>query len=122
MWQNIKKKYDISVKNIVIISHGFEHLFIEKYPNPYKSIKNRFNICYIGGITKNRGIDILVQSCVELHKKYPYIKLYLTGFYGEGISKNLKDVIEKSDFIVRKQVPRKEIVDSFQDVDFYYAL
>ena len=119
MWQNIKKKYDISVKNIVIISHGFEHLFIEKYPNPYKSIKNRFNICYIGGITKNRGIDILVQSCVELHKKYPYIKLYLTGFYGEGISKNLKDVIEKSDFIVRKQVPRKEIVDSFQDVDIF---
>jgi len=119
MWENIKKKYDLSVKNIVIVSHGFEHLFIEKYPDPYKSVKNRFNICYIGGITKNRGIDTLVQSCVELREKYPCIKLYLIGVYGEGVSKNLKDIIETSDFIILKQVPRKEIVDSFQDIDTF---
>ena len=51
---------------------------------------------------------------ISLHKK-----LYLIGVYGEGVSKNLKDIIETSDFIILKQVPRKEIVDSFQDIDTF---
>ena len=119
MWQYIKNQYDLPSKNILISPNGFEKRFIEEYPAPYKSINNRFNICYIGGITKNRGIDILVQACIELHEKYPYMKLDLIGFYGEGISKDLKEVIETSDFIFRKGVPRKEIIKMFQDVDTF---
>ena len=117
MWQYIKNQYNLPEKNIVISPNGFEKSFIEEYPEPYKSIKKRFNICYIGGITKNRGIDILVQACTELHEKYPYMKLYIIGIYGEGISKELKDTIETSDIIVRKEVPRKEIRKIFQDID-----
>ncbi len=117
MWQYIKNQYNLPAKNIVISPNGFEKSFIEEYPEPYKSIKNRFNICYIGGITKNRGIDILVQACTELHEKYPYMKLYIIGIYGEGISKELKDIIETSDFIVRQEVPRKEIRKIFRDID-----
>jgi glycosyltransferase involved in cell wall biosynthesis len=119
MWQYIKNQYELPSKNVLISPNGFEKNLIEEYPAPYKSTKNRFNICYVGGITKNRGIDILVQACVELHEKYPYIKLDFIGFYGEGISKGLKEVIETSDFIVRKQVPRKEIIKMFQDVDTF---
>lgn len=117
MWQHIKNQYNLPSKKIVLSPNGFEKSFIEEYPDPYKSIKNRFNICYIGGITKNRGIDILVQACAKLHEKYPYLKLYIMGFYGEGISKELKDVIETSDFIFRKEIPRKEIIKIFKDID-----
>ncbi len=117
MWHYIKNQYNLPSKNIVIIPNGFEKSFIEEYPDPYKSVQNRFNICYIGGITKNRGIDILIQACTELQEKYPYLKLYIIGFYGEGISKELKDTIETSYFIVRKEVPRKEIRKVFQDID-----
>ena len=117
MWQYIKNQYNLPAKNIVISPNGFEMSFIEEYPDPYKSIKNRFNICYIGGITKNRGIDVLVQACKELHEKYPHLKLYIIGIYGEGISKELKDIIETSDFIVRQDVPRKEIRKIFRDID-----
>lgn len=117
MWHYIKNQYNLPSKNIVMIPNGFEKSFIEEYPDPYKNVQNRFNICYIGGITKNRGIDILVQACTELQEKYPYLKLYIIGFYGEGISKDLKDTIETSDFIVRKEVPRKEIRKIFQDID-----
>lgn len=119
MWQYIKNQYNLPAKNIVISPNGFEKNFIEEYPSPYKSINNRFNIYYLGGITKNRGIDILVQACLELHEKYPYMKLDLIGFYGEGISKDLKELIETNDFIVRKEVPRKEIMKMFQDVDTF---
>jgi len=117
MWQYIKNQYDLPAKNIVISPNGFEMSFIEEYPDPYKSIKDRFNICYIGGITKNRGIDVLVQACKELHEKYSYLKLYIIGIYGEGFSKELKDIIETSDFIVRQEVPRKEIRKIFRDID-----
>lgn len=117
MWSHIKNQYNLSSKNIVISPNGFEKSFIEEYPDQYKSIKNRFNICYTGGITKNRGIDILVQACTELQEKYSYLKLDIIGFYGEGVSKELKYTIETSDFIVRKEVPRKEIRKIFQDID-----
>jgi glycosyltransferase involved in cell wall biosynthesis len=117
IWNYVKKRYNLPSKNIVFSPHGFETSFIEEYPDPYKSIKDRFNICYIGGITKNRGIDILVQACTELQEKYPYMKLHIIGSYGEGISKELKETIETSDFIVRKEVPRKEIRKVFKDMD-----
>ena len=117
MWSYVKNQYNLPSKNIVFSPNGFEKSFIEDYPDPYKSIKDRFNICYVGGITKNRGIDILVQASTELQKKYPYLKLYIIGPYGEGISEELKETIETSDLIVRKEVPRKEIRKIFQDMD-----
>jgi glycosyltransferase involved in cell wall biosynthesis len=117
IWNYIKNQYNLPPKNVIFSPNGFERSFIEKYPDSYKSVKDRFNICYVGAITKNRGIDILVEACTELQKKYPYLKLYIIGFYGEGISKELKETIETSDFIVRKEVPRTEIIETFQDMD-----
>ena len=99
--------------------NAYEETFCEVYPNRYNSIQNRFNICYLGGLTKNRGIEILVKACEELHKKYPYLKLYLFGSYGESITSKLKDSIEKSDFIVRKQIPRKDLPEALDDVDLF---
>jgi glycosyltransferase involved in cell wall biosynthesis len=117
IWSYIKNKYNLSSKDVVFCPNGFEKSFIEEYQDPYKSIKGRFNICYVGGITKNRGIDILVQASTGLQKKYPYLKLYIIGPYGEGISEELKETIETSDFIVREEVPRKEIRKIFKDMD-----
>jgi len=120
MWNYLKDKYRITQdKRVVFVPNAYEERFCELYPNTYKSIQNRFNVCYLGGLTKNRGIEILVNACDELHKKYPYLKLYLFGSYGESITFKLKDAIEKSDFIVRKRIPRKDLPEALDEVDLF---
>jgi len=69
MWNYLKDKYQIPQdKRVVFVPNAYEESFCELYPEPYKSIQNRFNVCYLGGLTKNRGIEILVRACQELGK------------------------------------------------------
>ena len=120
MWNYLESKYKIDKnKRVVFVPNAYEETFCEIYPNRYNRIQNRFNICYLGGLTKNRGIEMLFKACEELHKKYPYMKLYLFGSYGESITPKLKDSIEKSDFIVRKQIPRKDLPEALDEVDLF---
>ncbi|MFB3764140.1 MAG: glycosyltransferase [Methanotrichaceae archaeon] len=118
MWRYLQNKYGIpSDKRVVFVPNAYEEGFMELYPDAYKHADNRFNICYLGGITKNRGIDILIKACKRLHEKYPYLRLYLIGSYGEGISSELKKAILESDFIIRREVPRKELPGLIKDID-----
>ncbi|WP_135606411.1 glycosyltransferase [Methanococcoides sp. NM1] len=120
MWNSIRNLYNINEeKKVIFIPNAFEKSFLELYPNSYKCVENRLNICYMGGLTKNRGIDILVQACIELHEKYSCLKLFLFGSYGVGISEELKYIIESSDFIIRKEIPRKDIAKSLQTMDLF---
>src|SRR5690606_23583694 len=72
-----------------------------------------------GGITKNRGVDILVLACVELQKQYPQLRLLLLSFYGEEIAEEIKHVISSSDFIIMKEIPRKDIPLSLTQIDLF---
>jgi glycosyltransferase involved in cell wall biosynthesis len=118
MWNYLQNKYSIPQnKQVAFVPNAYEEDLSKLYPNGYKSVDNRFNVCYLGGLTKNRGIEILVQACEDLHKRYPYLKLYLFGSYGESIPYKLKDSIERSSFIVRRQVPRKDLSKALQEVD-----
>ena len=119
MWSYIRSKYSINNKKVIFVPNAYEEMFLELYPNAYESKQNRFNVCYLGGLTKNRGIEILVKACEELHNKYSYIKLYLYGSYGEGIAPELMDFIETSDFIVRKQIPRKDLPEALDEIDLF---
>lgn len=120
MWSYLRNKYGIpSNKQAIFIPNSYEEEFLKIFPDAYKSVENRFNVCYIGGITKNRGIDILVQSCKRLHEKYPCLRLYLFGSYGEGISPDMKKTIEESDFIIRKEIPRRLLLSSIKDMDLF---
>lgn len=119
MWDYIRSKYHINKKKVIFVPNAYEEVFLELYPNAYESKQNRFNVCYLGGLTKNRGIEILVKACEELHNKYSYIKLHLYGSYGEGIASELKDTIKESNFIVRKQIPRKDLPETLNEVDLF---
>jgi len=120
MWNHLKNKYQISQnKRVVFVPNAYEDYLCEVYPNTYISVQNRFNVCYLGGLTKNRGIEILVKACEELHKKYPYLRLYLFGSYGESITQKLRDTIERSDFIVRRVIPRKDLPGALDEVDLF---
>jgi glycosyltransferase involved in cell wall biosynthesis len=120
MWNHLENKYKIDRnKRVVFVPNAYEETFCKVYPNRYNSIKGRFNICYLGGLTKNRGIEILFEACEELLNRYPYVKLYLFGSYGESITSELKDTIENSDFIVRKQIPRKDLPEALEEVDLF---
>lgn len=123
MWEHLRDIYKVPQdKKVSFIPNAFEDSFIKLYPSPYKSVENRFNICYIGGLTKNRGIKILTRACLDLHKEYSYLKLYLFGFYGAGISREIKDLIETNDFIIRKEVPRKNIPTLLNNIDLFVVL
>jgi glycosyltransferase involved in cell wall biosynthesis len=118
MWNHLQNEYSIPKnKQVAFVPNAYEEDLSKLYPNGYKSVDNRFNICYLGGLTKNRGIEILVQACEHLHKRYPYLKLYLFGSYGESIPHELKDSIERSSFIVRRQVPRKDLPAALKEID-----
>jgi glycosyltransferase involved in cell wall biosynthesis len=120
MWNHLKEKYQIPQdKRVVFVPNAYEERFCELYPVVYKGVPNRFNICYLGGLTKNRGVEILVKACEELHRKYPYLKLYLFGSYGEGLTPELKDTIHRSDFIDRRQIPRKDLPEALEEVDLF---
>lgn len=120
LWRELKEAYGIpGDKKIVYLPNAFDEDFIKYYPEPYKSQANRFNICYLGGLTKNRGIELLVQACSDLHKAYPQLRLLLFGAYGEGISEEIKKLISESDFVTQMEVPRMEIPKSLGDIDLF---
>ncbi|HOI12512.1 MAG TPA: glycosyltransferase [Methanoculleus sp.] len=109
MWEHIQQMYHLAEKPVIFVPHGFEEEFFTHHPAPYSPAEGRFNICYIGALTKNRGIDLLVDSCSILWGSYPWIRLYLFGPYGPGIPDDLEKTIETSDFIVRKELSRDAI-------------
>lgn len=119
MWRYLAEKYQIFDHNVVFLPNAYEDEFFRLFPDSYKSVKDRFNVCYLGGLTKNRGIEILVNACEKLHKNYPYLKLCIFGSYGESINLELKDSIENNDFVVRKQIPRKDLLGALDEIDLF---
>ena len=120
LWRRLQEVYEIKDdKRIVYVPNAFEEEFIDYYPEPYKSQGDRFNVCYIGGITKNRGVELLVQACSDLQEHYPQLRLLLLGNYGEAVAAETRDIISKSDFITMKEIPRKEIPRSFDNIDLF---
>jgi len=117
MWEHIKQTYHLDEKSVVFVPNGVEEEFFAQHPAPYSPVEGRFNICYIGALTRNRGIDLLVDSCSILWEIYPWIRLYLIGPYGPGITDDLKRVIETSDFIVRNELPRSAIPAALVPMD-----
>jgi glycosyltransferase involved in cell wall biosynthesis len=83
-WQQMRDAYSLSIVNMVPVQNAFEDSLIDQFHDPYKSVEGRFNICYLGGLSKNRGVDLLVEACLDLHQKYPHMRLYIFGSYGVG--------------------------------------
>lgn len=120
MWSHLKERYNIAQDiKAVIVPNAYEDSFCKLYPHAYMGVEGRFNICYLGGLTKNRGIDILVEACQGLHQKFPYLRLYIFGSYQDGSDLQLRNAIERSDFIQRRIVPRKELLSSLNEVDLF---
>lgn len=117
MWEHIKQAYHLDEKPVVFVPNGVEEGFFAEHPAPYFPVEGRFTICYIGALTRNRGIDLLVDSCSMLWESYPWIRLHLIGPYGPGIPDDLKRAIETSDFIVRNELPRSAIPAALAGMD-----
>lgn len=118
MWEKLRKTYAIPRdKKVVFVPNAYEEEFEEIFQDRYKSIQGRFNACYVGGITQNRGVDLLLNACQRLYKRHPYLRLYLFGSYGANYPQELKNKIEKSEFVVRREVPRKDIPKSLENMD-----
>jgi glycosyltransferase involved in cell wall biosynthesis len=69
----------------------------------YNILKGDFVITFVGRIVKDKGVNELVESFVNLVKKYPNLKLLLVGDYEEDlnpISKKNKYFIDALDSII----------------------
>ncbi len=117
MWDRVSKTYGLDESSVVIAPNAFEDTFVHLYPEPYRAVNGRFNVCYIGALTKNRGIDLLVEACTALHAANPGVVLHLYGPYGPGIAGELRDRIEHSDCIVRRELPREDIPAALKSMD-----
>jgi glycosyltransferase involved in cell wall biosynthesis len=120
MWERLAETYKIpDGKKVIFVPNAFEESLIGQNREPYRVEIGRFNVCYIGGLSKNRGIEILVKACLNLHEKYPYLKLLLFGDYGWGISEELKNIIENGGLIKRKMVLRKDLYKVLNEIDLF---
>jgi len=58
------------------------------------------NICFVGGLTKRKGILELIQAFIDVGEKYPYLRLYVVG---EGsLSCKLKRIVLENKFFNEK--------------------
>ncbi len=74
-----------------------------KIRGEYNILKDDFVITFIGRIVKDKGINELVESFINLVKKYPNLKLLLVGDYEEDlnpINKKNKKFIDELDSII----------------------
>jgi glycosyltransferase involved in cell wall biosynthesis len=104
---------------VAFLANAYEDELRRIFSEPYQSVENRFNVCYVGGLTQSRGIDILVGACRTLHQKYPHLMLYIFGSYGGGIPSDLRKEIEECSFIKRKTLPRKDLPAALKDMDVF---
>lgn len=117
MWDHVSRIYGLNGTPVVIAPNAFEDIFMHLYPEPYRAVNGRCNVCYIGALTRNRGIDLLVEACTALHAANPDIMLHLYGPYGPGLGQELRDRIEHSDCIVRRELPRESIPATLKSMD-----
>jgi hypothetical protein len=118
MWDHLAETYQIPPgKKVELIPNAYEDEIRQLYPHVYRGVEGRFNICYMGGITLNSGIYLLFKACENVHMIYPQIMLYLFGPYGDSFPEDLKKEIERSRFVVRKVIPRREIPRAVMNMD-----
>ncbi|HEC91983.1 MAG TPA: glycosyltransferase [Candidatus Atribacteria bacterium] len=99
-----------------IVPNGFDDKELKNIK--YSIKKGRFNIGYVGAITKNRGIDILVDATSKIHQRYNFVKLFLYGEFGKIDSKT-KEKILKLEYICQRQVPRTKLRDYIANIDVF---
>ena len=99
-----------------ILPGGLEE---KEYENlSYEIHEGRFNIAYTGSMVRGKGIDVLIDAAIRLHKSYPNIKLLLFGKI-LALDDETKKKIDESSFITHKVVPRGELVSFFPEVDVF---
>ena len=57
----------------VIVSYSDGNLFNTPFDHSH------FNIVFIGRLSPEKGIDLLIQAIHELKTKHPHIRLYILG-------------------------------------------
>tara|TARA_B100001175_G_scaffold295481_1_gene283565 strand:+ start:7450 stop:8580 length:1131 start_codon:yes stop_codon:yes gene_type:complete len=76
--KNFYCKKILNKKNFMIIPNSIEKVYRKK-KNIKKFKTNEFNFSYIGRISKNKGISLMISSYLECKKKYPNISLHIIG-------------------------------------------
>ncbi len=71
MWKRIRQVNRLDDVPVLFVPNGVEEDFFTQQQAPYSPVEGQFNVCYIGALTKNRGIDVLVRSCSILRERYP---------------------------------------------------
>jgi glycosyltransferase involved in cell wall biosynthesis len=113
---------------ISIIPNGID---LKKYKQQFEKghFKKLYNIppnfhviLYLGRLHKSKGIDLLIESFVEINQSIKNIKLLIIG-NNDGFKETLIDTIEKydikNDTILLNFINEREKVSAFFDADVF---
>ena len=91
---------------------------VSRSPKPY-------TLLYVGRISKNKRIDLLIETLTELLMVYPEIKLKVVGEDWEGMRKELETLVEENgvgesvEFLGK--VSREELLDNLSQAAFFVS-
>ena len=78
-------------KNIVLIENGMDYKFFSGAKN--KAKPNTF--IYVGRISKNKRVDLLIEAIAIVQHKIPNVKLTIAGEDFENLLPNLKKMVNE---------------------------
>ncbi len=130
--ERLEKDYGIDRNKVVVIHHGvssYERSNMIKIPTNWK---NRPTILLSGLISKNKGIECVIEALPKIKKKFPDINFIIAGQThpeilkqeGERYRESLMQLADRLDVIdnislVNKYLPLQELLDYYELCDIY---
>ena len=102
-------------KNIVLIENGMDYKFFSGAKN--KAKPNTF--IYVGRISKNKRVDLLIEAIAIVQHKIPNVKLTIAGEDFENLLPNLKKMVNEKN--LQKNVQFAVGKFSPEEVRAFYA-
>lgn len=120
----LTKYPSISSAQSIFVANGYDaNLFKHtRTDHNKKDMDASFKLCYVGNISKNRGIEILIDAGVLLHNKHPSFRLVFITPEKVEIPESMKDDDKDYTFIDTIHVPHKLIPRTISSMDLMAML
>ncbi|ONI48385.1 hypothetical protein AN643_01665 [Candidatus Epulonipiscioides saccharophilum] len=120
------QKMGIDSNKISISLPGVNDFFIMN--NVGSAFRERYNIPktdkvigFVGGLTKNKNIQDLLNTYVQIKQEIPYIKLLLIGNLNTYVQKIINELKEdyRKDIVTTGLLTGKELTDAYYSMDVF---
>jgi glycosyltransferase involved in cell wall biosynthesis len=121
----LRTKYpSINSVQFILVANGYDANSFKEIQTDYgrKDTDAAFRLCYVGNISKNRGIELLIDAGILLHNKHPSFRLVFVTPVGVEIPESMKENDKDYSFIDVIHVPHKLIPKTISSMDLMAML